>query len=85
MSEVEKLKKELNDSNIINKYLKNENKKLLIEVNELKEANKKLNEKLNEINLIVQNLKLDNEKLKSELQSLKISGIQENLDTKFNI
>lgn len=84
MSEVEKLKKELNDSNMINEYLKNENKKLLVEVNELKNANKKLNEKLNEINLVDQKLNLENEKLKNEVQSLKISGVQENLDEKLN-
>ena len=84
MSEVEKLKKALSDSNMINEYLKSENKKLLVEVNELKEANKTLNEKLNTINLVDQNLKLENENLKNEVKSLKISGVQENLDEKLN-
>ena len=84
MAEVENLKKEINDSNQINEYLKNENKKLLLEISELKESNKKMTEKLNEITTSKQNLRIENEKLKNELKSLKSAKLEDNFDAKLN-
>ena len=84
MAEVEKLKKEINDSNLINEYLKKENEKLLIEVRELKESNKKMTEKLNEIIASNENLRIENEKLKNEIQTLKDTKLEGNLDVKLN-
>lgn len=84
MADVEKMKKEINDSNLINEYLKKENQKLLLEVSELKESNKKMTEKLNEITTSEQNLRIENEKLKNELKSLKTANLEENFDAKLN-